>query len=210
MTEYEYRRLLAQLGGMSPWKVIAAAATTAEKVSPIVRSLALPDTWRTVESSLNLVWQSVSELPASVDQATQMLHRLNEAPEWQCETPDTLTFFVSKPLDLNCLALSAVASAASTDVNRIIGFSHILDIADELDVAVAAYPALATHVLEIYEAEKRSQIAIVAKLSSVETPSDELLRFLREEAKAISTLIEKTLPIFCYAFVADLCHRNFN
>lgn len=208
MTDYNYQRLIEQLGSMSAWKITAAAAVTAEKVAPIVRTLALPDTWRTTRQSLALAWQSISESQPNFELATHLLQELNAAPEWQCEYPDTLAFLVSKPLDLVRLALESVAAELPADRREIIGFSHVLDIADELDAVASDYPDLVSSTLEITNTEKSSQMSVVARLAEHDVPSEELLDTLRQESRSIALLIETALPICCYGFASSLCRRN--
>jgi len=205
MTDYNYQRLIEQIASMSAWQIIAASAVTAQKVAPIVRSLALPDTWRTAERSLALAWRSISDPQSNCDEAKQLLHELNAAPEWQCEYPDTLVFYVCKPLDLVRAALEPITERSLAKVAENIGFSHILDIADELDVAASDYPDLVSHRLEITKTEEASQMSLVAILTEHDVPSDELLETLRQESMSISRLIETALPTFCYGFISALC-----
>ena len=208
MQDYNYHQLIEQIGNMSAWKIFAVNAVTAEKVSPIVRTLGLPNTWQIVERSLALAWRSLSNSKEIVTEAEQLLNELNAVPEWQCENPDTLTFFLSMPLDIIHTALSAINMERNVEMVHNIGFSHILDIADQLDVAASDYPDLDSIRIAIGNAEKSSQMSIVAALAQYDFPSNELLEVLKQESKSISTLIEGALPTFCFSFVSSLCRKK--
>lgn len=208
MSNYNYQYLIQQISNMSTWQMVAASAVTAEKVSPIIRSLALPATWRTTKLSLDLAWRSVIDLRAHSEEAQFLLHELNAVPEWQCEYPDTLIFAVSKPLDLVRFILTTISSTSNSDMINNIGFSHVLDIADELDVAASDFPDFVAASYSIRNAEQLSQMSIVAALKDQNAPTKVLLEKLQQEAESISKLVKVALPTFCYGFVSAICQDN--
>ncbi len=207
MSSYDYRRLLEQLGGMDAWKNIAVGAVCAKKTAPIIRTLALPDTWRLANRCIQFVWQAITDSQPNCEEAEDLLNELNSVAEWQMEYPDTVLFSVLHPLDLVRFPLSMITAKSPKEMLDQCGFSHVLDVADEFDASISDYPEFVS-ALEITDMEQGSQISIVNQLAQFDSPEPACLEMLEREAQSISELIKTALPVHCYSFVSGLCSRG--
>jgi|GEM_PF-2952630 len=202
MSTYNYQQIVQQTRSMPQWKISLACATCALKVTPILYVLCLPGTRKLVEECLEFAWGfSTAEQPPQ-EEGVRLARELQLVPEFGCETPDSLVFATSAPLDLVRYAVESVIAKTTLDASNSVGFSVVLEIADSIQSAVDAFPAAVKR--EIVGAEEASQMSLVDILQQHADPSAELIQALRKESLAIAALISEALPAYCYAFVSEL------
>lgn len=189
---------------MQPWQITAASVACAEKVAPIVRTLALPDTWELAKQCMAYAWRVVNDVATTSEEGERLNDALNSVPEFQVEYPDSLIFIVARVLNL--FQYSVISATSNSVIEKVdcVGFSLMLEITEELDLAIQDYPDLVSSTLNIVDAEQASQMTLIAALKKQELPSSDFIETLRQEGQSISALIQTALPTYCYAFVSSL------
>jgi hypothetical protein len=205
MREYDYQSLWREIGEMRSWQINALAAVCAEKVLPIVRYLALPDTFAFAERCVEFTWASVSAKNVNTAEAARLREVFDSLPELQCEYPDSLPFAVTRALSFFDFAISAVnASAMPGEAAKNVGISLIVETAELFDSALDQHPRLEVAALGIGMVEKSSQQQLVATLRGQEKPSQEIIQLIRREARKVADLFELALPAYAYHFISGL------
>lgn len=205
---YNYQDVMQELGHMRPWQITAASAVCAEKATPIVSAVALPDTSRIADECLRFAWEASSGLDPDPELGQQLLRDLEATPEWHCEYPDSLNYIVTRALNCFQYSVAAAVSISISDMVNNVGFSLILELANTFDVAVAEYPQLISSDLQIEAAEESSQLSVIAALKAHELPSKNFTDSLRQEASVIRDMFKKALPVYCYSFVSATFRRQ--
>ena len=198
MEAYDYAALWRHLKGMRPWQIIALGASCAEKVTPIVHYLALPDTWDLARRITEFSWSTLAEEAPDVEEASRLQRALESMPEWQIDYPDSLPFVVTQALDLFQFALATVTAPSIAEKADHVGFSSMLERAELFDLAIEQHPELTSPGRGLRSIEEASQRRLVAILDREERPSERVIHELRREAKTISDLFEGAMPVYCF------------
>lgn len=204
MGSYDYGALRGALDGMTPWKASALCAASAEKVTPIVGCLALPDTWSLVERSLAFCWRSLTT-DVVAGELQQLQTALYASPEWNCDDNSCLPWVVKKALDFVNLALSAATSSspsnhALTSLSLLIEFAGVIDhSAQREDDGV-----LRKTRIELQQTELQSQARSIEALQAATQPSEHLVAVVRQEARVVMAVVGGALPVYCYRYLQSL------
>jgi hypothetical protein len=204
MISYNYRTLMQEVALMEEWKITALCAVCAEKVSPIVRFLALPQTWAVANKCLEFAWSCAKQEAINDTRGEELNRALKNTPEWQqCEEPDGLPFVVGNILSLYDFALATISARTRAEKASKVGFSLLLETAELFDLALEARPGDEKRAQRIMDREQSSQINLVETIKSKES-LDQAVGFLRDEASAVSTCFEEALPVYCHHYVRSL------
>ncbi len=204
METYDYQSLWRQVNGLQAWQIIALGAVGAEKVAPIIRFLALPDTWSLAEICIETSWSAALEPDSEREKCARLAQALGSVPEWTCEYPDTVIFNVARVLGFVQGALATVTSPSISEKAKYVSFSLMLEVAETFDLSMDRYPELLSSDHRIVPEEKKSQQWLIQQFKEQDRPSPEIIRSLRQETRRISDLFENALPTFCYEFASSL------
>ncbi len=204
MNSYDYRTLWQEAKEMRSWQIAAICAVCGEKISPIVRFLGLPETSSLARECVDFAWSAVTNASPDIEEGERLIEALHSTPEWKCELPDSLPLVVARSLSFSKFAVDGVITASNSSKADNVGFSTILDTAELFDLAIDQQSARDKGGETLVEAEKVSQLSVMKILRRHTQPSVEIVRALRQEASAISSLFETNLPVYCSHYLSCL------
>lgn len=193
---------------MQSWQLTAVATCCAEKVSPIIRAIALPDTWETSKKALEFCWRSCAEPHQGDNPGCNLIDELEAVPELKVEYPDSLSFIAT--IALNFFLYSIRFATSNTDTEKLdnVEFSLMLETFDSIDTSLSGRPDHIQNADTLYEIEKNSQLTIIKILQENCHPTDRTIDLLKEESRIISNSLCHCLPDYIHSFTKSILDRQ--